>query len=230
MARKKDTKVLVARNTIIGFITLVAIGMIGFGTYVTTDFADKEVAENEDYIVLDNPRARRTGEPIEVVEFFSYACVHCKNFEPLLEDWLEDQEEDVVFRRQPTTFSPIYALLAQSYLTLEQSGALEDNHTRIFRALHDTGRQFLTKEMVADYVDGRGITREEFIEEFNSPDVRQAMRQADREQREFNIMSTPSLVVAGKYLVRMTVGGQRRALRVVDELVAQERAADAEAS
>ena len=65
---------------------------------------------------------------------------------------------------------------------------------------------------------------------FDSPDVRQAMRQADRDQRAFNIVSTPSLVVGGKYLVRMTVGGQRRALRVVDELIAKERAADAEAT
>ncbi len=231
MARKKkDTSVIMLRNTVIGFITLVAIGMIAFGTYVSTDLSDSAVTENEDYIVLDNPRARRAGEPIEVVEFFSYACVHCKNFEPLLDEWLEDIPEDVTFRRQPTTFSPIYALLAQSYLTLEAADALDRNHNRIFRAIHDSGRQFLTKDMVADYVDGRDISRDEFIEIFDSPDVRQAMRRADREQREFGIASTPSLVVAGKYLVRMTIGGQRRALRVVDELVAKERAADAETS
>ena len=122
MARKKkDTKVIMLRNTIIGFISLVAIGMIAFGTYVTTDLSDTAVAENEDYIVLDNPRARRAGEPIEVIEFFSYACVHCKNFEPLLDEWLEDQDEDVEFRRQPTTFSPIYALLAQSHQPLPAS-------------------------------------------------------------------------------------------------------------
>ncbi len=228
--KKKDTSVIMLRNTIIGFITLVAIGMIAFGTYVSTDLSDTAVAENEDYIVLENTRARRAGEPIEVVEFFSYACIHCKNFEPLLDEWLEDIPDDVTFRRQPTTFSPIYALLAQTYLTLEQADALDRNHNRIFRAIHDGGRQFLTKEMVADYVDGRDISREEFIEIFDSPDVRQAMRRADREQREFSIASTPSLVVAGKYLVRMTVGGQRRALRVVDELVAKERAADAETS
>ena len=228
--KKKDTSVIMLRNTIIGFITLVAIGMIAFGTYVSTDLSDTAVTENEDYIELDNPRARRAGEPIEVIEFFSYACVHCKNFEPLLDEWLEDKPEDVTFRRQPTTFSPIYALLAQSYLTLEAADALDKNHNRIFRAIHDSGRQFLTKDMVADYVDGRDISRDEFIEIFDSPDVRQAMRRADREQREFSIASTPSLVVAGKYLVRMTIGGQRRALRVVDELVAKERAADAETS
>ena len=183
-----------ARNTIIGFITVVAIAILGFGTYVSTDFADGEIVANEDYRVLDNPRPRRPGDPIEVVEFFSYGCVHCKNFEPLVDDWAEDLPEDVAFTKQPATFSPIWALLSQTYLTLEAADALEQNHERMFRAIHDTGRQFLTPEMVADYIDGRGLSADEFLREFNSPQVRDAMRDADRAQREYQIAATPSLV------------------------------------
>lgn len=226
MAKKKDTKVIMARNTIIGFITVVAIAILGFGTYVSTDLSDAEIVANQDYRVLDNPRPRRASDPIEVVEFFSYGCVHCRNFDSLVDEWAADLPEDVVFKKQPATFSPIWALLSQTYLTLESAGVLEQNHDRMFRAIHDAGRQFLTAEMVADYIDGRGLSADEFLREFNSPRVRDAMRDADRAQREYQIASTPSLVVAGKYLVTMD-GGQRRALRIVDQLIDEERAATA---
>ena len=221
---KKDTKVLMARNTIIGFVTLVGVAILGFGTYVSTGLSTSAEVTADDYREIENVRPRRSGDPIEVVEFFSYGCIHCKTFDPVVDEWAAEQAEDVVFRRQPTTFSPIWALLAQAYLTLEAADALEENHSRIFRAIHDAGRQFLTPEMVADYVDGRGLTSDDFMREFNSPKVRDAMREADRDQRLYQIATTPSLVVAGKYVVSMT-GGQVRALRVVDELIAKERSA-----
>lgn len=223
---KKDSKVLMARNTIIGFITVVAILILGFGSYVSTDFTEGEIVANEDYRVIENPRPRRIGDPIEVVEFFSYACVHCKTFDPIVEEWASEQADDVHFKRMPATFSPIWALLSQTYLTFENAEVLEENHSRMFRAIHDAGRQFLSADMVADYVDGRGISRDDFLREFESPAVRAAMQKADRDQRTYQIAATPSLVVAGKYVIAMD-GGQRRALRIVDELIAQERTGEA---
>ncbi|MCR9261037.1 MAG: thiol:disulfide interchange protein DsbA/DsbL [Pseudomonadaceae bacterium] len=222
---KKDNKVIMARNTIIAFVSVVAIGILAFGTYVSTDLGAGEIAEeNNDYKVLDNPRPRRPGDPIEVVEYFSYACIHCKTFDPIIEEWAAEQPDDVAFSRTPATFSPIWALLSQSYLTFEDQGVLEENHSRMFRAIHDAGRQFLTAEMVADYVDGRGLSRDEFLRAFNSPAVKAAARKAERDQLRYQIAATPSLVVAGKYLVGMN-NGQRRALRVVEHLIEQERGA-----
>ena len=60
---------------------------------------------------------------------------------------------------------------------------------------------------------------------FNSPRVKSAVRQAETEQREYKISATPSIVVAGKYVVGMGQGAGR-ALQVVDNLIAQIRAED----
>ena len=73
--------------------------------------------------------------------------------------------------------------------------------------------------------DGRGISRDAFLREFNSPGIRDAMRDADRDQRDFQITATPELVVAGRYVVGMD-GGQGRALEIVDHLIAEVRGAD----
>jgi len=222
---KTDTKVRTARTTIFGFITLVVVLLLGTLLYVGTDIGQGEITAGNDYRILDNARPRRAGDPIEVIEFFSYACIHCKNFDPVAEEWAAQQADDVTFRRLPATFSQVWALLSQTYLTFESTGVLEQNHTRMFRAIHDTGREFRDPQAIADYVDGRGLTAQDFLREFNSPAVRDAMREADRRQRAYQISSTPQMVVAGRFLVGMD-GGQRRALQVVDHLIAQERAGE----
>jgi len=220
---KKDAKVNAARNTIVGFITVIVVLILGAALYIGTDLDQGEITAGDDYRVLDNPRPRRAGDPIQVLEFFSYACIHCKNFDPVVEEWAAELPDDVKFRRVPATFSPVWALLSQTYLTFEAAGVLDQNHTRMFRAIHDSGRQFLSPEDVAEYVDGRGMTADEFLREFNSPAVREAMRAADRDQRVYQISATPQLIIAGKYQVGMD-NGQRRALQVADHLIALERA------
>jgi len=224
--KSKDTRVLMARNTIIAFITAIAVAILAFGTYVSTGIGQgSDFALNVDFVELPNSPPRREGDPIEVYEFFSYTCVHCQSFDPVIEEWAAEQADDVTFERRPVSFTPIATLLAQSYLALVHTDAVDENHTRIFRAIHDAGRDFLTADMIADYVDGRGVSKDEFLKAFNSPDVRRAMRRAERQQREWQIASTPSMVVAERYLVSMK-GGQRRALQVLDHLVAKIRAGE----
>src|SRR5690349_9891365 len=52
---------------------------------------------------------------IEVLEFFSYSCVHCHNFEPLLEDWEKRKPADVVLRRTPVAFSRDFVPMQRLY-------------------------------------------------------------------------------------------------------------------
>ena len=218
MAKRKDSKVVRARNTIIGFITLVVIMILGFGTYVTTPLSNQEVTADSDYREVDNPKSRRAGDPVEIVEFFSYRCIHCKNFDPLIEEWAAEQGDAITFKRSPVMYSPVDTMLGRTYLALEKEGALEDNHARIFRAIHDANRQFLTPEMMADYVDGRGVSREDFLRTFNSPSVRDAATRSERDVQRFIISATPMVLVGGRYVVSMQ-GGQGRAIEVVDHLV-----------
>ncbi len=72
--------------------------------------------------------------------------------------------------------------------------------------------------MVADFVDGNGTTRAEFLRAFESADVRRATRDAERRQREVKISSVPTLVVAEKYVVNMDPG-RKAALDIADHLI-----------
>lgn len=227
MTSQKDRQVIRTRNTILAFVVMVAILVIGYGTIYTTGVAEGEAVAGDDYRVIEDAPQRRPGEAIEVSEFFSYGCVHCRNFDPLLEEWLEDAPDTVRFSRTPVVFSPVWILLAQTYYTLEKMNALEQNHTRIFRAIHENGRQFLSPDMIADYVDGKGVTREEFLRVFNSPAIRRKVTESETAQRTLQIVSVPTLVVADKYIVNMDAG-RKRSLEIVDLLIAKELAGDDE--
>lgn len=222
---RKERQVVRTRNTIIGVVVAIVVLVLGYGTLYSTGVTEGDYQAGTHYEIIEGAKGRRPGAPIQVREFFSYGCVHCRNFDPMIEDWKDSLPEGVEFQRTPAAFSPVWALLGRAYVTLDELGALEQNHERLFRAIHDNGQQFLSAEMIADYVDGHGVSRDEFLREFDSPTVRSRVRQAERDQRALGISAVPTLVVDDKYRIGMEVG-RKTALDVVDHIIAIERAAD----
>lgn len=222
---RRDKQITTIRWAILGGAAVLAATVAVWGlVYSTGSGMDGSIVEGEHYRVVADPPRRRPGAPIVVTEFFSYGCIHCRTFQPLVHAWRESLAEDVQFERAPVTFSPDWAVLAQTYLALEQTGALQRNHERLFRAIHDNGRRFATPGQVADFVDGNGVTREAFLAAYNSDAVKRKLARNEGRQRKLAIASTPTLVVADKYVVDMDVG-RRRSLEVADHLVALERQA-----
>ena len=220
---RRDKQIATIRWAILGGASVLAAAVLVWGlVYSTGNGMDGSIVEGDHYRVVEDPPKRRPGAPIVVTEFFSYGCIHCRTFYPLVHAWRENLAEDVEFERAPVTFSPDWAILGQAYLALEQTGALQRNHERLFRAIHDNGRRFATPAQVADFVDGNGVTREAFLTAYNSNAVKRKLARNESRQRKLAIASTPTLVVADKYVIDMDVG-RRRSLEVADHLVALER-------
>lgn len=224
MAKKRGTdKVETTRNAIFGVIIAIGVALVGLGIYLSSGLAQNATpTEGEDYALIENADRIRIGDPINVYEFFSYGCVHCRNFDPELEEWLVTTEEDVAFSRKPAAFSRTWTLLGQGYLALEQADALEGNHAKLFSAVHDFGKTFRSGQEIADYLDSETLPAAEFMRAFNSPKVRRKLSQAETDSRRYNVQSVPTMIVAGKYAVDMG-NGMQRAFEVVDYLIGQER-------
>ena len=224
MAKKRVTdKVETTRNAIFGVIIAIGVALVGLGIYLSSGLAQNATpTEGEDYALIENADRIRIGDPINVYEFFSYGCVHCRNFDPELEEWLVTTDEDVAFSRKPAAFSRTWTLLGQGYLALEQADALEGNHAKLFSAVHDFGKTFRSGQEIADYLDSETLPAAEFMRAFNSPKVRRKLSQAETDSRRYNVQSVPTMIVAGKYTVDMG-NGMQRALEVVDYLIGQER-------
>lgn len=211
MAKRKNNAAQVRLGIGIGAIVLVVL-VIGLGLFYSG-------SEGPPYATLDRPAASEAdGGNVKVVEYFSYTCQHCWNFEEVVGDWQDDLPEGVVFERVHVAYSAENRLLAKAHLALRRHGALDANHERIFRAIHDRNMRFDSAASLADLVDGNGVEREAFLRTMALPRVARRVEDAEAQFVDFGLTSVPALVVDGKYVVNMNLGRQG-ALDAVDDLL-----------
>lgn len=181
------------------------------------------------YQALPVPVETSSSGEVEVVEVFSYACVHCFNFEPLLDTWRAGQTGVVAFHRTPAIFNETWQKLAQAYYAAEALGVTDQIHVAMFEAIHVTGENVLDQSVLAGlFEENAGVDPGEFERVYASFAVRSKVQQASARGRAYRVTGVPSMIVNGKYRVdtRMA-GGNEQMLAVVDFLVARERAAAA---
>ena len=190
--------------------------------------ADKPLTEGTDYEVIKNgqPFAPLAGK-VEVVEVFSYACIHCAHFQPLVDEWKKKLPAHVRFVPVPAPLSETWKPFARAYYTAQNLGVLARSHSAVFKALHETRdlpRNPSANELAAFYA-GYGVKPAAFTAEFWSPRVDAQMKQAEQFVMRTEAYSTPMIIVNGKYRVRGS--SFEDVLRITDALVARERAAPA---
>ncbi|MBK6288011.1 MAG: thiol:disulfide interchange protein DsbA/DsbL [Gammaproteobacteria bacterium] len=174
------------------------------------------------------PEPVRTADParIEVVEVFWYGCIHCFHLDPLIKDWQKTLPADVDFHRSPAIWNKPMAIHAQAFYAAQALGVLDKVHDRLFAALNVDRRKLDTEDELAAFFAEQGVKEQDFRKAFSSFGVENSVKQADARARSYRITGTPELVVNGKYRISAkTAGSPEAMLKVVDFLVAQERAA-----
>ena len=204
----------------IGVIGLVAIAVVVyFSSVVVTDVPDGEFVEGRHYSTLEEP-GRVRGRKHEIMEFFSYGCIHCFNFDPEIEHWVEENSETVNFVRTPVLGSKLWTLYGQTYYTMQELGILEENHVRFFADIHTARRNLSTMSTIAPWFEGKGTTEAEFRATFESDNVRRRMDKAMAVTRAYKISSVPSVVVNGKFHIGVsTEVGTTRLLEITEHLL-----------
>ena len=178
------------------------------------------------YEVLDIPVDTRDAKKVEVVEMFSYACIHCFNFDPYVKAWQARQPEDVDFRPVPAIFNDDWERLAQAFYTAEALGVKDKVHERMFEGIHSNNEDLRQASLLAPiFNELGGVNEADFNAAHKSFSVRSRVQQAKALVRAYRITGVPTMIVNGKYRVdgRMA-GGNAEMLEVVDFLVAKERA------
>lgn len=189
--------------------------------------------EGEHYQKVPIPVAPASKDGVEVVEFFSYGCVHCFNFDPMVHSWSQQNSGTVSFRRTPAVFNDSWAFLAQAFYTAEALDVSEALHGPLFRAIHTDHINIGDPKLMAElFRKHGGVAPEDFAQAFDSFGVRSKVQQATGKGRALRLRAVPSMVVAGRYVVdgSMVQGGNKEMLEVVEylvEMVQQEQAAAA---
>ena len=177
------------------------------------------------YFVVDPPQATASGDKIEVLEIFSYACPHCAHFQPYAEQLKASLPAYASFDYMPAIFNAQWEPFARAYYTAKSLGVLDKTHQALFDALHRDHIPMTTIDELANFYSQHGVEKAKFLSESASFEVESKLARAMQIVKADGIDGTPSIVVNGKYRVTAAAaGGYPQLVELVDWLVTKERA------
>ncbi|MEO7761644.1 MAG: thiol:disulfide interchange protein DsbA/DsbL [Casimicrobiaceae bacterium] len=197
-----------------------ALTLISFGALSMA--ADLE--EGKDYRRLAKPQATETGKKIEVIEFFSFSCPHCKDMEPFLSEWIKKLPADVQVRRIPAQFSPPWVGTAKVWYTLE--GLNEEKLApAAFNAIHGQNVRLDQDKPFFDWSATQGLDRKKVEDMYNSFAVNGKVARAKTLVQNYGVQSVPTFVVDGKYTTETGTPKQHADIpALLDKLIDKARA------
>ncbi|HST44161.1 MAG TPA: thiol:disulfide interchange protein DsbA/DsbL [Luteimonas sp.] len=188
----------------------------GPGPVAGTDYV--EIQGGQPYAPLDGK--------VEVAEVFAYWCAHCAQFDPLVGAWKARLPADVRFSYVPAVFSE-QDNFPRAFYAAETAGALERVHAPLFKAIHidRSLRQNASVDDIATFLGTQGIDAAGIKSTMQSFAINAKLNRAKQFAIRSGIEATPTLVINGKYRVRGS--SHEDQLRIADQLIARERAAQA---
>ncbi len=181
--------------------------------------------EGREYARIRNPVPVETGKKIEVIEFFSYGCPHCGEFEPILDAWLKTVPPDVQFRRVPVMFQDRWVPLAKIYYTLDALGEEARLSPEVFTAIHGKGMALWQEKTFFDWAASKGLDRKKVEDMYNSFAIAGKMNRARQQAELYRVQSVPLVVIDGKFITASDKVGTHAMLPpVMDALIAKARA------
>lgn len=164
--------------------------------------APAKYTEGTDYVTLPAPTQRYSADgKVEVVEVFSYGCIHCSNFAPIAENLRKQLPAGAVFKLLPAPFSAEWLPFAQAYYAAKQLGVVDRTHLALFDAKFNQHYPIASLDELADFYARQGVNRADFMRIANSPEVAAKMKSDLALIQHWQVDGTPSLVVDGKYKV-----------------------------
>jgi len=186
--------------------------------------AAAQLAPGKDYQLINPPQPTDSGSKVEVIEFFWYGCGGCNNLQAPLRAWLKKKPADVEFRRVPAVLNNEWIPLTWAYHTLDVMGLLDKLHYEVFAAIHEQRVRLSDQKVLFDWVAKQGVDRKQFTDTFNSFGVKSRGMRSIEMTRDYDVASTPTLVVDGKYLVTPAMAGSyERFFQLLDQTITMAR-------
>jgi thiol:disulfide interchange protein DsbA len=163
---------------------------------------------------------------VEVVEVFWYACGHCYLLEPKLAAWdKKGKPAYVELVRMPAVWNDLLKLHARLFYTIEILGKPQ-LHDEAFREINVKRNRLDTPEKIEAFFTSRGVSKAEFDKAFAGFAVESKLAKAADLNRRYRIVSTPTVIVNGKYVTDAAMaGGEEQLFQAISALAAREKPA-----
>lgn len=167
---------------------------------LTTQVFAEPVA-GKDYKLIEPAQATRSGNKIEVLEFFFYGCSHCFFLHPELTAWERKIPKDVDLVLVPTVFNPNWEPMAYTYYALEALGQQHDLHNDLYEAWNVKNINLSDESKISAFLAKHGVDSKKFSDAYRSFSVQSKVTRSKQLTQAYGIRGTPTMIVDGKYLI-----------------------------
>ena len=171
--------------------------------------AQEQWKEGEHYVVLNE---KVTAKP-EILEFFSFWCSHCYNFEPLVAQIKQKIGKDVNFNKVQVNFMGFAGPNVQDDATraMMVARALDKEEqlvAAIFRYIHEQRSMVASLRDLKNLFIVNGVEPEEFDKAAKSFAVNSMFNQNNKSIDKYrkHLSGVPNFIVNGKYQAVFTSG------------------------
>lgn len=159
-------------------------------------------AEGTEYVTLPAPHQRYSASgKVEVVEVFSYGCVHCAQFAPLADKLRKQLPAGVEFKLMPAPFSEEWLPYARAFYAADKLGVVDRTHLALFKAKFVDHYPLNSLDELADFYQHEGVDRAKFLQLATSPEATATLKSDLALIQKWQVDGTPTIVVNGKYRV-----------------------------
>ncbi len=187
------------------------------------------------YFLVEPPQPTTTGDKIEVLEVFSYACPACNAFQTIANKIKADLPPNAQMAYLPAAFrtDEDWPVFQRAFFAAQALGLVEKTHDAMFDAVwkegslkindpvtHKLVQPMPTIDDVAKFYAKYGVKAEDFVGTANSFAVNAKIKRADAQVKAYGVDSTPTIIVNGKYrLNAQSAGGWDKVPALVAYLV-----------
>ncbi len=213
------------------FLAIVCGALLTVAAAGAAESAPAQWEAGKNYFLIDPAQPTSTGDKIEVLEIFSYACPHCAHFQPYAEQLRKSLPAYASFQSMPAVFNASWEPFARAFYAAQSLGVLAQTHQAMFDALHVERLPLRSIDDMASFYAQHGVDRGKFLSAANSFEVESKLARSRQMVTAYHIDGTPSVVVQGKYRVTgASAGSYENLIALVDWLVAKEHADAAKAT
>ena len=173
----------------------------------------------ENYLKMGFQKEFQKPAEHEVLEFFSYSCIHCFRSQKALKEFTTQKPAGVSLIHIPVAFGG-NTLLSQIYYTFEAMDGLADLHLPFFNALHQEKLPIRNKNDFFAWMADKGYDEKLVRQTFNSTAVRFKTTRSVQIVNEYQINSTPNYVIDGQYKTGPAMtGSHKKTFDLITQLV-----------
>jgi protein dithiol oxidoreductase (disulfide-forming) len=189
----------------------------------TAGFAQARFVEGVNYVKLNLPQPVSTKPgKVEVIEFFSYACIHCFNLQPFMDQWVAKKPANAELVLKHVAFNPTFEMWARAFYAAQALGIAQKSHDAAFNAIFKEHQTLTNMDSIAQMYSKFGVDANKFLNTATSANVTAQIDAVTKSLPLYAVDGTPTIVVGGKYQFDVVkAGGDQAVPDLINFLVTQ---------